>query len=240
MMGDVLPAAPPLPRRQQGQNMSDSERDALAVLSLLDTTSVSDALDRLGIRGACHGIAPVVAGARAVGPAFTVKYRACGVECGTVGDFIDDVEPGQVVVIENGGRTYCTVWGDLMTMVASRNGIAGTVIDGVCRDIPGIMHAGYPIFTRGRYMATGKDRMEFVAANVPISISDIGVRAGDVVVCDDSGVVAVPRERVEEVASAAADIDRAERAMFELIEQGMTLREARAKLGYSTLQRRTP
>jgi len=218
--------------------MIGSQGELAGLFESLDTTSVSDAMDRLGIRGACHGITPVVSGVRAVGPAFTVKYRARGLNCGGIGDFIDDVEPGQVIVIDNGGRTYCTVWGDLMTMVAGRRGISGTVIDGVCRDVPGILKARYPIYTRGCYMATGKDRVEFEAANVQVSISDIGVKPGDIMVCDDSGVVVVPLERAEEVAAAALAIDQAERKMFEFLEQGMTLREARAKMGYSHLQSR--
>jgi regulator of RNase E activity RraA len=48
-----------------------------------------------------------------------------------MGDFLDDVQPGQVVVIDNSGREYCTVWGDLMSIAASKKGIAGTLIDGV-------------------------------------------------------------------------------------------------------------
>lgn len=218
--------------------MTDAQPDLVAAFKALDSTCVSDALDRLGIKGTCHGILPIVSSVKAVGPAFTVKYRARGVECGSVGDFIDDVEPGQVIVIDNGGRTYCTVWGDLMTRVAGSRGIAGTVIDGVCRDVPGILRAQYPIYTRGRYMATGKDRVEFEAANVQVSISDVGVKPGDIVVCDDSGVVIVPLERAEEVATVATEIDDSERIMFKLIEQGMTLREARKQVGYHTLQTR--
>ncbi len=68
----------------------------------LDTTCISDALDRLGIRGGCYGITPRVLGVKAVGRAYTVRYRPCGVEKGTVGDFLDDVEPGQVIVLDNG------------------------------------------------------------------------------------------------------------------------------------------
>ena len=137
--------------------MTDSGLDLVTAFKLLDTTSVSDALDRLGMKGTCHGILPLVSGAKAVGPALTVKYRARGVQCGSVGDFIDDVQSGQVIVIDNGGRTYCTVWGDLMTLVARTREIAGTVIDGVCREARHLS-ARYPIYTRGRYMATGRDR----------------------------------------------------------------------------------
>jgi len=73
----------------------------------LDTTSVSDALDRLGITGGLLGIKPVVNDTTICGQAFTVHYVPCGSVKGTVGDFLDDVKPGQVVVIDNSGRDYC-------------------------------------------------------------------------------------------------------------------------------------
>jgi regulator of RNase E activity RraA len=51
-----------------------------------------------------------------------------------VGDYIDDVPPGSVIVLDNGGRDNATVWGDILTEVAHNKGIAGTLIDGVNRD----------------------------------------------------------------------------------------------------------
>src|SRR5574340_355155 len=170
-------------------------KDIIEKFKNMDTTCLSDAMDRLGIKGGCAGILPVVTGAKAVGEAFTVKYRPCGAVKGTVGDFLDDVPPGQVVVLDNGGRTYGTVWGDIMTYYAQKRGIAGTVIDGVCRDLPRVLASQYPMFTRGRFMVTGKDRVELDGINVPVSISDVQVKPGDIIVCDDTGVVVVPADR---------------------------------------------
>jgi hypothetical protein len=65
----------------------------------------------------------------------------------SVGDCIDDVTPGQVVAIDNGGRLDATVRGDILTTVAHRNGIAATAIDGVCRDVRSL-ELGYPIASR--------------------------------------------------------------------------------------------
>jgi len=65
-------------------------------------------------------------------------------------DFIDDVAEGDVVVIDNDGRTDCTVWGDIMTQYAGSQRIAATVIDGVCRDVSKALDDGYPLFTKGR------------------------------------------------------------------------------------------
>ena len=55
-----------------------------------------------------------------IGPAFTVKYVTCGSPAGTVGDFIDDVEEGDIVVLDNDARVDCTVWGDIMAGLMSR------------------------------------------------------------------------------------------------------------------------
>ncbi len=216
--------------------MADQLDDLVKKFKALDTTSISDALDRLGINGGCQGILPQASGTKAVGRAFTVRYRPCGVEKGTVGDFLDDVEPGQVVVLDNGGRTYGTVWGDIMTVYAQKRGISGTVIDGVCRDLPRILESKYPIFTRGRLMVTGKDRVELDGINIPVSISNVQVRPNDVVSCDDTGVVIIPFDKVEEVLKIAMEIEKAEQKILELLEKGMTLRDARKQMGYHKLQ----
>lgn len=204
----------------------------------LDTTCVSDALDRLGIPGGLLGIKPIIPGKRICGRAFTVHYVPCGANKGTVGDFLDDVEPGQVVVIDNGGREYCTVWGDIMAITAKMKGVAGTVIDGVCRDVPAVKQCEYPLYTKGSYMVTGKDRVEVDAVNVPVAMSGVQVCPGDIVVADDTGVVAVPYGRAEEVWKIATGIDETEREIIALVKEGKTLREARSLTGYHSLQTR--
>lgn len=219
-------------------NVSRLTPDIIQAYRELDTPCVSDALDRLGLRGGCEGLKPIVYGVKAVGPAFTVHYLPVGVRRGTVGDFIDDVAPEQVVVIDNGGRTYCTVWGDLLTLVATRRGVQGTVIDGVCRDVPRIRELRYPLFSKGHFMVTGKDRVEADAINVPVSICGVQVRPGDLIVADDSGVVVVPQEKVEEVLEAAQEIAAAEARIEEEIRRGTPLAEARRKVGYHSLQSR--
>lgn len=53
-------------------------------------------------------------------------------------------------------------------------GVAGTVIDGVCRDVPAVIECGYPIFSKGYYMRTGKDRVYVDAVNVPVKLGSAG------------------------------------------------------------------
>lgn len=202
----------------------------------MDTASVSDAMDKLGIPCGLKGIKPVVRGRKVCGEAFTVHYVPCGMEKGTVGDFIDDVKEGQVVVIDNSGRDYCTVWGDIMTFTATQKKIAGTVIDGVCRDVDGIEKMEYAIYTKGTYMVTGKERVQVDAINVPVSMSGVQVRPGDLILGDDSGVIAVPAEKAEEVLKIAQNIEATEQKIIAEVKCGSSLKDAREKLGYHHLQ----
>ena len=158
---------------ETGKSLPKSIVDEFRTLS---TANVSDALDRLGIRGGCEGISAVIPGAKAVGLAFTVRYAPVGTQPKDVGDYVDLAEPGDIIVIDNAGRTYCTVWGDLLTLAAVKRGIAGTVIDGVCRDVHRIAELQYPIFTKGKFMVTGKDRVQLEATREPVSISNVRVR----------------------------------------------------------------
>ena len=202
----------------------------------LDTTCVSDAMDKLGIPGGLLGIKSVHPGKRICGTAYTVHYVPCGQTKGTVGDFLDDVEPGQVVVIDNAGRNYCTVWGDIMSITAKQMGIEGTLIDGVCRDLPALLESGYAVFSKGYYMVTGKDRVYVDQVEVPVSVSGVQVCPGDIIIGDDTGAVVVPYGRAAEVAEVAEHIDETEKKIIALVKQGVPLKEARKQTGYHTLQ----
>src|SRR5215831_12992193 len=202
----------------------------------LDTTSLSDALDRLGIAGQCLGIKPLDNLFRMTGRAFTILYGPAGLPPGTVGDYIDDVSPGGVVVLDNGGREDATVWGDILTMVAHRRGIAGTVIDGACRDTHLARELGYPIFSRSYSMRTGKDRVQLEATNGPVNIGDARVLAGDILRGDADGVVAIPRAHENDVLAVAEEIDAVEEKIRQAVLSGMSLIEARRQHKYHQLQ----
>lgn len=216
--------------------MNDKNSDRA---SRLDTTSLSDALDRLGIAGQCLNIKPLDHTFRLTGRAFTILYGPAGKPAGTVGDYIDDVGPGSVVVLDNGGRENATVWGDILTWVAHKRGIAGTVIDGACRDTHLCRELKYPIYSRSYSMRTGKDRVQVDATNVVVNIGDARVAPGDLLRGDADGVLVIPREHEDAVLAAAEEIDAIEQQIRALIDQGKTLVEARRQLGYHQLQRPT-
>lgn len=212
--------------------------DQLGQLATLTASGLSDALDQLGIAGQCRGIMPLSRTFRIIGRAWTLRYGPVGLDPGSVGDYIDDVGAGQVVVLDSQGRLDATVWGDLLTTTAAAAGIPGTVIDGVCRDVDRSLELNYPIFSRGNWMRTGKDRVRVEEIGGPVSIGGIRVEPGDLLLGDGDGLVAVPAARAEEVIAAAIEIERAEQAIREAIASGATLRDARAASGYHTLQRR--
>lgn len=206
--------------------------------SKLDTTAISDALDRLGIAGQCLNIKPLDHRFRMTGRAFTILYGPAGTPAGTVGDYIDDVEAGSVVVLDNGGRENATVWGDILTSIAHHRGIAGTVIDGACRDTHLSLELGYPIFSRSYSMRTGKDRVQVEAMNGPVNIGDARVNPGDILRGDSDGVLVIPRAHEDAVLTAAEEIDAIEQQIRSAVSEGQTLAEARKNLGYHQLQTR--
>jgi len=204
----------------------------------LSTAEISDALDALGLPGSAQGIRHIAGTKKIMGPAFTVRLIPISrAEPGTVGDFIDDVPAGAVVVIDNGGRLDCTVWGGILSRVAAQRGIAGTVVHGTCRDTAEADAVGYPLYATSSFMRTGKDRVQVEAVNGPVSLGDVRVMPGDLVCADADGVVVIPAAQAEAVLAKALVTREKEERILEAALAGQPLREARKQFGYHTLQR---
>jgi regulator of RNase E activity RraA len=228
LAGQVLTGA----SRHPSSSVYSSEQQ----LRQLPTAAISDALDRLGLPGSLHGIGPLREGQAACGPAYTAAYEPVDGSGGTVGDFLDHVPAGAVIVIDNGGRTDCTVWGGIMTQVAYASGVAGTIVHGTCRDTATSALLGYPIWSAGRFMRTGKDRVRLAAVQQPVVIDGVTITPGDLVCADDDGVVVVPATRAGEVARLACGIENAEARILTAVQSGARLADARAAHGYHALQ----
>ncbi|WP_313802171.1 RraA family protein [Sphingobium sp.] len=213
-----------------------TDENLVEELKQVGVTALSDALDRLGIDGQAVGIMPVVRTMRFAGPAFTIRMLPVGLTGGVVGDYIDEVPPGAVVVIDNDGILNQTVWGDILTFVAHSKGLAGTVIDGVCRDSDRCVELSYPVFARANTMRTGKDRTTADAYNVPIQIAGVRIAPGDWLVGDADGVVSIPADRVGEVLGIALEIEAAEDRIRAAVRDGVRLDEARRAVNYHALQ----
>jgi 4-hydroxy-4-methyl-2-oxoglutarate aldolase len=209
--------------------------------STLGTTTVSDALDRLGLGGQVFGVNPIDRDFTLCGRAYTVRNEpmTAGHKGESVGDYIDEVPEGGIIVIDNAGLLDRTVWGDILTIMADRNNLGGTVIHGVCRDSNRALALDYPIFSRGTYMRTGKDRVRADSYNEPVSLGEVRVVPGDLLLGDGDGIVVVAVEHEAAVLQAAKEIEEAEDRIRTEIAKGGRLDSAREKFKYHSLQSRT-
>ncbi len=205
--------------------MSDALVERLAKL---DTCAVSDALDHLGLRGATTGIRPLWPCPKIAGRAVTVKVVPKGPTpppAHLATPAIEAAGPGDVIVVDNAGRTDVSSWGDILSNAARTKGLSGVVIDGACRDIDGSRDAGFPVFGRAVVPVTARGRVVMESFNAPVQMGGVPVRPGDLVIADGSGAVFVPQERAEEVIAAAERLAAKEAAMVEAVRAGRSVVE---------------
>ncbi|KKZ75456.1 RraA family protein [Streptomyces showdoensis] len=191
----------------------------------LATPLIADACVRLGepLRAAPAGIRPVLPGRRIAGRALPVRHY------GSVDVFLEAytrAAPGDVLVIDNEGRTDEACVGDLAVLEAGTVGIAAVVVWGLHRDTTDLVEIGLPVFSYGAH-APGPVRLDPRGPEA-LSSARVGahtVGADDVVFADDDGVLFVAADRAEAVLDTAEGIFRTERNQARLIRAGQTLRD---------------
>ncbi|MET9914956.1 RraA family protein [Streptomyces sp. NPDC006476] len=202
----------------------------------VNCSTIADAMDALGLDGAVTGLRRLTGNEVVVGPAFTLRYETVTeTSPGTIGDFIDEVPAGAVVVIDNAGRDWCSVWGDLVSTVAQARKVAGTVIDGACRDVAGSAQMAYSIWAAATCVKSGRGRVRLAATQEPVTIRGVTVEPGDWVCADESGIVVVPAQRAGAVATEIHRIDDMEKRVLAAVRAGAPLSDARAANGYLRL-----
>ncbi|MBL0386368.1 RraA family protein [Tumebacillus sp. ITR2] len=202
----------------------------------LDTASISDALDSLGVNGGLEGLVPRSANVDLCGRAFTVEFGLPSEEetkVATAADYIDEVSAGEVVILANNGRTDCTIWGGILTTMATIKGVAGTVIDGACRDVEEIQEKNYAMYTKSVYMKTGKGRAKKRNHQVPVRVNDVVIQPGDYVRGDANGVLVIPQDMIEETVRRAKAIRDTEANIVEALHNGVRLEDARVQFKYN-------
>jgi 4-hydroxy-4-methyl-2-oxoglutarate aldolase len=207
-------------------------------LAKLDTCAVSDGMDRLGLKGATYGVRPMWSCPKIVGRAVTMKIKPVGLEkpkqhLGTAA--IVAAQPGDVIVVDNGGRPDGSCWGGLLSLAAKTKGISGIVIDGACRDIDESRDLEFPVYARGALPMTARNRVMQESFNQEIQFAGVQVHPGDLVIADGSGVVVIPRSQEEEVVKEAEAVAATEARMADGIRQGMSVLEVLEKLGYEAM-----
>ena len=178
-------------------------------LGKLYSAVVADCLDEVGIRDKVmsHRVRPIYPGATVVGHAMTVLSSPVShrPKAPYLGELlaVDDLEPGQVMVVTTNGTEGCPYWGELLSTAARARGAVGAVIDGFTRDVRLIERMRFPVFATGIHPADSKGRLEVICHNVPIRCCGVIVNPGDLILGDVDGVVVVPLEAASRVLDLA-------------------------------------
>jgi regulator of RNase E activity RraA len=210
-------------------------------LSRLSTTNISDALDTLSLKGATYGVNQMYPGCKKiVGEAVTMKVVAAGLTKSTTHMGVNAIEAakeGDIIVIDNGGRIDVNCWGGVLSTGAKYKGVSGVVIDGACRDLDECVELGFPVYARATICATARGRVMEEATNVMVSFHGVQVRPGDIVMGDITGVVFIPKERLEDVLAKAETLLAKETAMCKDIKSGMSMKAVDQKYNYENMLR---
>jgi len=222
-------------------NNSGHMDDVTTRLSHLDSCTVSDALDKLGLEGVAQGIQRLTTARRISGRVVTVKLEAAegrpasSRHLGTTA--IEAARPGDVIVIEQRTGIDAASWGGNLSCAAQRRGIGGVIADGPVRDVDEAQDYDFALFASGRTPHTARGRIVETGTNVPIVVSGVAVTPGDFVVADGTGVVFVTARDIEPVLAAAEAIAARERAMAAALRQGTPVTEVMGK-SYETMLER--
>lgn len=216
--------------------MSEKDQDLLARCAAIGTSTWADALDTLGIEGVLQGIVQRAGSGRVAGFAATARHV-----WGELGDFdrsdfavgrlVGATGPDTVLMVDAGGTSIST-FGGIASMAAVKRGATAVVIDGACRDVDEIKEEGLWMASRHVTPLTGKTRLRLQEMGGQITVGGITVNQGDLVVGDDTGLVVVPRARLQEVlkaADAALDVDE---RVAQGIRDGLSFADAAAAANY--------
>ena len=185
------------------------------------TSLISDALDELNINGAISGVFPQrYDQGRIAGRAFPVKFKRKSSDPeawrfgGGVGKPLEQVlkkmSTGKVIVMHLDGALNATAWGGLASKLAQKKGVLGTIMHGTCRDVEEIRECGYPVWAKGICPRRSRNDFTFGTINEPIEITGVKIKKNDIIVADQSGVVCIPEEMIEETLNLLKKISKQE------------------------------
>jgi regulator of RNase E activity RraA len=221
---EVLPAAP-----TDDASLLDGFRH-------VEAASVSDALEQLSGRKMymSHHMRPIFP-TRFAGFAVTVLLKKeTNRDPGALSGMLAAIDSGSsnsvyVMVVED-GADIAGMGGLMGTAMSSRN-FSGAVIDGGVRDVAYLQKIGFPVYALGIVPSTSVTHYRFAGANIPVVCDGVSVNAGDIIVADLDGVVAVPRGSAAQVLKVAQDLDFKEHSMYATIEKLKSIQEAVKKFG---------
>lgn len=202
---------------------------ALQRILALDTSAVSDALDRIGLPSGVGGLRALTVPEPVAGYARTAAmepYAADVPGAHILTEVVSAAGDEDVLVIDNDGRTDVSTWGGILALAAARRGVRGVVVDGACRDVAECRQLGLAVYGRGSTPATARGRLRQRSAGGPVTVAGRTVHEGDLVLADSTGFVVVPRARVEEILGHAEAVAVREAAIAADVRAGVALPDA--------------
>ena len=165
-------------------------------------------------------IRPLAPGMRIVGAAHTVKCYPGSII--TVHKALLEAQPGEVLVVDGEADDRGALFGELMTLQALANGVAGIVVDGPVRDRTAVTRSGFAVFAASVTPRVGSNR-RVGETQIPIQCGGVVVRPGDLILADDDGVAVIALDQAQAVLDAAEAIKRKEIGYRQAIADGRQL-----------------
>lgn len=222
------------------QAAAEANREIQLRFAALTTAHLTDACIRAGVQVRCAPapLQAVVPGRRLAGRVSPARHA------GSVDIYLEAFEgaaPGDVLVVDNGGRLDEACVGDLVALEAHAAGLGGIVIWGLHRDTADIRAIGLPVFSLGA-IATGPQRLDPRAEDAleAATVGDWTVGRRDLVLADDDGVLFLPAARAADLFTLAETIRDTERRQAELMRGGVSLRSQVRFDAYLTRRRQSP
>ncbi len=216
----------------------DVPNETLDLLKVLGTPTLSGELLEAGYRNH-YMIGPeplaVAPNQRMVGRARTLRFinmredlleaQYTSLAASPHRSALENVGPGDVLVIDAGGSLEAAVVGDMFTRRIMQRGAMGLVIDGVLRDLSTIRSLGLPVFARGRHGSGITRALVSVGMDEPVQCGGVPVIRGDVLVGDEDGVVVIPPQIAAVLARDAYEHQEEEIWIREKLKEGFSLHD---------------
>ncbi|TPX38076.1 hypothetical protein SmJEL517_g00315 [Synchytrium microbalum] len=210
-----------------------------ARLTRFSTCDLADSLTKLGINSFIPDVTmrsplPTATGSstRIAGPAHTVEFVDANDTTSPKSGVnqVDSAPSGSIVVIKTPHGAINAVWGGLMSARAQHLNVAGTIIEGRCRDLNEQYAFNYPLWASGTSTlgVNGYCRVATVGSAITLAAHTkypVTVNSKDWIVADIDGVVRVPAERVEEVLTLVAEMEEVDALCMQDIKGGRSMAE---------------